>query len=197
MSPFLFILAAEGLAGLIHNVVSSHCFLPFSINDDLHISLLRFADDTMIFGTPSWENIGTLKALLRGFELCSGLSVNFSKSKILGFNMEMDFLQAASDFLFCAINPFPFHFLGISIGCNPRRKSAWSLITSKLRNRLALWKGKYLSLGGRVNSLNSVLNAISLFTFSFYKAPKMVIQEIISIQRAFLWNGHETRKRIN
>ncbi|XP_058753509.1 uncharacterized protein LOC131626685 [Vicia villosa] len=141
LSPFLFILAAEGLARLMHNTLSSHYFLPFSINDDLHISLLQFADDTMIVGTPSWENIGTLKGLLRGFELCSGLSVNFSKSKILGFNVEMDFLQAASDFLFCAISPFPFQFLGISIGCNPRRKSAWSLITTKLRNMLALWRG--------------------------------------------------------
>lgn len=148
-------------------------------------------------GQPYWENIGTIKALICGFELCSSLSVNLSKSRILSFNVDSEFLNAASDYLACDVSPFPFQFLGIKIGCNPRRKSSWSLFISKLRNHLSSWKGKHLSLGGKVTLLNSVLNSIPLFTFSFYKLPKKVIQEIIKIQRKFLWNSQENLRRIN
>lgn len=45
--------------------------------------------------------------------------------------------------------------------------------------------------------LNSVLNAVMLFTFSFSKVPKVVIQEFINIQHEFLWNGRENIRRIN
>lgn len=37
--------------------------------------------------------------------------------------------------------------------------------------------------------LNFVLNSIPIYIFSFYKAPKCVLQEIIRIQRDFLWGG--------
>lgn len=109
--------------------------------------------------------------------------------------MKQNFLFVVSDYLLCAVSPF--NFLGILIGCNPRKGSSWSLVLAKVRTRLASWKGKFLSLGGRVTLLNSVLNVIPLFSFFFYKAPKMVIQEFIEIQRAFLWKGKENIIRIN
>ncbi|KAI5408461.1 hypothetical protein KIW84_054339 [Lathyrus oleraceus] len=46
----------------------------------------------MIMDQPSWENIWTVKAMLRGFELCSSLFVNFIKSRVIGFNVKQDFL---------------------------------------------------------------------------------------------------------
>lgn len=46
-------------------------------------------------------------------------------------------------------------------------------------------------------SLNLVLNSILLFYFSFYKAPKIVIHEIIKIQRTFLWKGDKNKRKIN
>lgn len=45
--------------------------------------------------------------------------------------------------------------------------------------------------------MNSIFNVIPFFFLSFYKAPKVVIQDIIKIQRDFLWCGEEHEKRIN
>ena len=89
------------------------------------------------------------------------------------------------------VSYIPLSFLGIQIVCNPRRLSSWLLVLAKVQNKLVSRKGKNLSLGGRVTLLNSVLNAIPLFTFSFYKAPNFFIQ------CAFLWNGKENTRRIN
>lgn len=124
--------------------------------------------------------------MLHNFEFSSGLSVNFHKSMIIGLNVRQHFLKATSNLLSCALSHFLFSFLGISIDCNPRIRYSWELVLSKLRNRLTTWRGKAFSLGGRVTLLKLVLNTIPMFLFSFYESPRVVINEIKKIQRAFL-----------
>jgi hypothetical protein len=58
-----------------------------------------------------------------------------------------------------------------------------------LRKRLRGWRKRYVSLGGRIVLLNSVLNSIPIFYLSFLKAPAIVLKKIIRIQREFLWGG--------
>jgi hypothetical protein len=65
--------------------------------------MLQFADDTIFMGEGSWKNIWTVKAILRSFELVSGLKINFSKSSIVWINLDDDFVEAASTFLSCSI----------------------------------------------------------------------------------------------
>lgn len=45
--------------------------------------------------------------------------------------------------------------------------------------------------------LNVVLNFISLYLFSYYKAPKVVVFVLIKIQKTFIWKGEETKRQIN
>lgn len=48
LSHVLFILAAEGIADLLQNTRSSHCYRPFSLNNNIHVDHLQFADETTI-----------------------------------------------------------------------------------------------------------------------------------------------------
>ncbi|XP_050909583.1 uncharacterized protein LOC127123404 [Lathyrus oleraceus] len=74
-------------------------------------------------------------------------------------------------------------------------KESWVPIVSKIRRRLAGWHNRLLSIGGRVVLLNSILSNLPIFFFYFYEAPKMVLKEIIKIQRMFLWGGCEDVKK--
>lgn len=65
----------------------------------------------------------TLKAMLTGFELTSGLKVNFSKSCLLGINVSGDFMEMACNFFNCTEGTLPFKYMGLQIGANPRRMS--------------------------------------------------------------------------
>lgn len=47
LAPFLFLIAAEGLAGLVRKGVESGGLSGFPVSDSLSISLLQFADDTI------------------------------------------------------------------------------------------------------------------------------------------------------
>ena len=81
----------------------------------------------------------------------------------------------------------PFKYLGLEVGGNPRKKQFWEPVINKINARLSIWKGRFLSMAGRVCLLKSVFTAIPLFYLSFFKAPILVCNRIISIQRKFLW----------
>lgn len=99
LSPFLFLLVAEGLAGLTRNAVSIGGFRGFHFLDSIRFELLQFAVDTVIICDASWDNLWCIKAISRDFELVSGLRINFNKSMAFGINISEDFLLGASAFL--------------------------------------------------------------------------------------------------
>ncbi|GAU24569.1 hypothetical protein TSUD_149100 [Trifolium subterraneum] len=125
LSPFLFLIVTEGLTGMVRKAVDIGKFKGYKVNDSLDFQLLQFADDTILMGEGSWDNLWTFKTVLRGFELVSGLKINFMKSKLYGLNVEDEFLAAGSTFLSCRSDAIPFKFLGIPVGANPRRRETW------------------------------------------------------------------------
>ncbi|XP_058766944.1 uncharacterized protein LOC131640567 [Vicia villosa] len=171
MSPFLFVLAAEGLTRIMKKAKCEGEFEGFKIGRDCEVELIQFADDTLLVGSASWKNVSTIKAILRVFEAVSGLRVNYDKCRLLGINVGDRFVDAAGSFLSCRIDNLPINFLGISIGCNPGLCSTWAPLITKLKSRLSNWKNRFLSMGGRITLLKSVLSSISIFQLSFYQAP--------------------------
>jgi hypothetical protein len=147
-------------------------------------------------GEGTWDNLWTIKTLLRSFELVSGLKINFVKSKLYGINIDPSFLAAGSTFLSCRSNVLPFKFLGIPVGANPRRRETWKPIVENMERRLSSWSSRHLSYGGRITLINSVLSSLPLYFFSFYKAPKCIIHQLVRKQRNFLWGGGIENKKV-
>jgi hypothetical protein len=190
LAPLLFLLVAEGLGAIMRKAVAVERFKPFLVGrGQLPISILQYADDTLCIGEASVGNLWTLKAILRGFELASGLKVNFFKSCIIGVNISNEFLDMASNFLNCRIGCTPFKYLGLMVGGNPRSLTTWEPMLNTIRSRLGSWGNNFVSLGGRIVLLNSVLSAIPIFYLSFLKMPMKVWREVVKIQRKFLWSG--------
>ncbi|XP_071708444.1 uncharacterized mitochondrial protein AtMg01250-like [Rutidosis leptorrhynchoides] len=85
LSPFLFILAVEGLNILTKATIDKGLFKGVEIGSDkVLLSHLQYADDTMFFGEWSRLNERNLINILKCFELASGLKVNFRKSCLYG-----------------------------------------------------------------------------------------------------------------
>ncbi|MCH80102.1 LINE-1 reverse transcriptase like [Trifolium medium] len=55
---------------------------------------------------------------------------------------------------------------------------------------------RFISLGGRVVLLKSVLNSIPIFYLSFLKMPVKVWKQIVRLQRNFLWGGASQNRKI-
>jgi len=91
----------------------------------------------------------------------------------------------------------PFKYLGLEVGGNPRKRKFWEPVLNKLKDRLSVWKGRFLSLAGRVCLLKSVLTSVLLYYLSLYKAPTSICKSIIKIQRRFLWGWGKENKSIS
>lgn len=90
----------------------------FRVDNENHFEIFQFADDTVLIGDGSWNNLWSIKSLFRGFELVSKLRVNLFKSNIHFYNLHVEVVQATSCFLDCDIGTSLFMFLGIHIGVN-------------------------------------------------------------------------------
>ncbi|KAH1237797.1 hypothetical protein HKD37_08G022300 [Glycine soja] len=83
------------------------------------INILQYADDTVFVGEVAWENVSAVKALLRGFEMASGLKINFTKSQFGIIGGGANWGVEAAHTLNCGQMDHPFLYLGIPIGANP------------------------------------------------------------------------------
>jgi len=183
LSPFLFLLAAEGLNVLMTTVEREHLFNGYDIGDNVEVRLthLLFADDTLIIGEKSWLNVRTMRSVLLLFGELSGLKVNFNKSMLTGVNISESWLSETATMLSWRRGTIPFVYLGLPIGGDSRKISFWKPVVDRIVSRLSSWNHKFLSFGGRLVLLKSVLSSLPVYFLSFFKAPAGIISSIESV----------------
>ncbi|GJT65494.1 RNA-directed DNA polymerase, eukaryota, reverse transcriptase zinc-binding domain protein [Tanacetum coccineum] len=117
------------------------------------------------------SNINTLVHGLECFYRASGLRINMSKSKLMGFHVDSDKVKRAAIKLGCLTFKTPFTYLGSTVGGSMSRIQAWEEVVERVKSRLSKWKMKTLSIGGRLTLLKSVLGSMSIFHMSIFKVP--------------------------
>ncbi|KAK2638365.1 hypothetical protein Ddye_026160 [Dipteronia dyeriana] len=84
LSHFLFNVVVESLSSLLRKAHGLDMIMGISFcNNDVHITHLQFAEDTIVFLKPKMEFLVNAERILRCFELASGLKINFHKSCIV------------------------------------------------------------------------------------------------------------------
>jgi hypothetical protein len=87
------------------------CVVPHLVDGGL--SILQYADDTVVFMDHSLEQACNVKFLLTAFEQLSGLKINFHKNELFCFGVAKDYEQNYSRLFGCEISSLPFNYLGI------------------------------------------------------------------------------------
>ncbi|GJS42587.1 RNA-directed DNA polymerase, eukaryota [Tanacetum coccineum] len=194
LAPYLFILIMESLHISFSRVVSDGFFKGIDIQGSTSISHIFYADDAVFIGEWSEANLVNLVRILKCFYLASGLKINLIKSQLLGVGVPRYIVHQGASLVGCAVLQTPFKYLGISVGNQMSRKSAWENTIQKLHSRLSKWKVKTLSVGGRLTLLKSVLGSSPLYNMSIYKVPKGVLHDMESIRSKF-FNGADLSER--
>jgi hypothetical protein len=68
-------------------------------------------------------------------------------------------------------------------------------VEERLQKRLSGWKGKLLSLGGRLVLINSVLTNIVLYMISFSLLPKGVLHKLDYYRSRLFWQGDSEKNK--
>jgi len=147
LSPFLLLLAAEGLNIVMKALVETETFTGYRVGgaNSVVLSHLQFANDTLLIGDKSWANVRAMRVGLLLFEAMSGLKVNFHKSSLVGVNIKSSWFSEAAFVLGCKVGKIMFLYLGIPIGGDPRRLLFWEFVVNQIKTRLSGWQSR---LGG-------------------------------------------------
>jgi hypothetical protein len=95
----------------------------------------------------------------------------------------------------CGQGQFPIRYLEIPIHYCQLTIAEWKLVEERLQKRLSSWKGKLLSLGGRLVLINLVLTNMVLYMISFFLLPKGVLHKLDYYRSRFFWQGDSEKKK--
>ena len=196
MSPVLFNLVADMLATLITRARDNEQFrglVPHLVDGGL--SILQYADDTILFLENDVGHARNLKLVLCAFEKLSGLKINFHKSELFCFGEAKEKVGEYVQLFGCQEGSFPFKYLGIPMNYRKISNKDWSLIEERFQKKLSSWKGKMLSVGGRLVLINSVLSSLPMFMMSFFRIPKGVLKKLDFYRSRFFWQCDENKRK--
>ncbi|XP_058775087.1 uncharacterized protein LOC131649341 [Vicia villosa] len=141
LSPLLFVIVMEGLTSLMEKETELEEYKGFQFGDNNIVDILHFTDDTIILGDGGVQNLWSLKEILRGFELMSGLK------------------SAPS-----------FKFLGVKVGDSVRKVYMWKDVIRYVRRRLEKWRGRLLSIWWRdLILINDCEGSMGLYVSNMFR----------------------------
>lgn len=199
ISPYLYIMCAEGLSAIIRN---------YEANGLLHgckiargapsVSHLLFADDCYFFFRASKVEAAVMKAILNRYERISGQAVNFSKSSIVFSpnTSQTDREIVCASLQVVEVNK-PGTYLGMPMSIGRNKNEVFGFLTDRVRSKLQGWVNKDISKAGKVTLLKSAAQTIPNFWMSIFLIPTGVCEGIERLMNGFWWGRGANGKGIS
>ncbi|XP_031106167.1 uncharacterized protein LOC116010798 [Ipomoea triloba] len=194
LSPYLFILCAEGLSYLLQNQ---------EIQGNIHgckvargapsISHIFFADDSLLFFRAEVRESEAIKNCLNTYEATSGQAVNLNKSCICFSRNTQDLIKESITGCIGIVNVVGLgKYLGLPLGIGRNKQGIFSYIEAKIKQRISGWNKRILSRAGKEVLLKSIAQAMPTFTMSIYLLPKTLCSNLENTLNKFWWQNKES-----
>ncbi|XP_019179038.1 PREDICTED: uncharacterized protein LOC109174248 [Ipomoea nil] len=197
LSPYLFILCAEGLSILLQQAKA---------RGEIHgvrvargapaIPHLFFADDSLLFFRATQQEALRIKGCLDLYCLASGQLINYEKSvAVFSLNMTPQVRDEVSECLGVHVAHDLGRYLGLPSVLGRNKTAIFKYIEENIRTRMGLWTHKFLSRAGKEVLLKSIAQALPIFTMSSFLLPLRVCDTLEKLFNRFWWGGGGTGSR--
>jgi len=132
LSPFLFVIMAEGLGKAITAAKRDNHIRGLSFKNSPAFTHQQFVDDNMLFGHPSMQEARRIKAILSTFSDASGALINQIKSQIFFFNTLVITQRAIGCIMGFSSASLPSKYLGAPLMASALKHSSWKQLLEKL-----------------------------------------------------------------
>jgi len=195
LSQYLFVLCLERFCHLIKASIGGKKWKPIKISQtEPKLSHICFADDLILFGEASVEKIRVIRGVLERFCVASGQKVSLEKSKIFfSKNVSREMGKLISDESGIKATQDLGKYLGMPILHKRINKDTFGEVLERVSSKLAGWKGRTLSLVGRLTLTKAVLNSVPVHTMSTIKLPQSTLENLIKSLALFF--GAAQRRR--
>lgn len=124
-----------------------------------------YADGIMIFCIGLKSNIRELISICDKYSAISGQIVNNSKSRFFTGSMYVTRITMIANMLGFIVGTVPFLYLGYPIFQGKLKVIHFRMITDKIRNKLATWRGTILSIMSSVQLVKSIIHGMLVYSF--------------------------------
>ncbi|XP_062176146.1 uncharacterized protein LOC133881223 [Alnus glutinosa] len=198
LSPYLFLLCAEGLSALIQTTKREGRIsgVPIAV-EGTRLSHLFFTDDSLLFCRANSMEWSTILELLNLYERASGQQLNAAKTSVFfSRNTRNDFKEWVSSTAgLSAVQGFE-KYLGLPTMVGRSKTRSFASLVSRVRKKLEGWKEKFLSQARKEVLLKAVVQAIPICAMSVFKLPKTLCKQLNYLMSNFWWNHNRESKGV-
>lgn len=190
LSPFLFIIAAEGIGRYFKKELRERKIKGFRLwGNNISVTHQQFVKDIMIFCKVSLREVKMVKEILEVFMEALRTEINKGKSNTFIFNSPETIKTHLTRILGFRKGELPTKYLGTMLDLSSLWVANWKPIIEKLKKRLENWSFRSLNTAARLVLLKTTLQSIPIYPLSVMVLPKRVCTKMNEIYRKFLWGG--------
>lgn len=199
LSPYLFVLCADVLSGLIRAEVTSQNIHGVKIARTApQISHLFFADDILLFSKANKSEAEKIMSILTRYKRASGQVVNLDKSEAtFSRNVPSEDIQTICEIMGVKAVEAQSRYLGFPVPFGRSKKVIFTGVMDRVWKKLKGWKERFLSRAGKETLIKAVAQAIPNYILSWYKLPEGCCNDIDSMLAKFWWGSKEEERKIH
>jgi hypothetical protein len=197
ISPYLFLLAAEGLSCLLNSRLQSSNLKGIKVAPSAPVvSHLLFADDSLLFLRENVENAQKINDVMNIYCCASGQQINMDKSSIhFAKGIPNSTRETIKNLLNVQNESLSEKYLGMPSDVGMSVNGAFKYLKDRVWKRVQGWMEKCLSAGGKEVLIKAVAHAIPTYSMSCFKLPRGLCEHINGIIRGFWWGSKEGKRK--
>ena len=198
LSPYLFLLCAEGLSSLIRREVEIGGMEGLAVSrGGPRLSHLFFADDSLIFCKATMDECNSLQINLQVYEQAFGQQLNHAKTSLFfSSNTLVDVQQEIKNMFGAQVIWQHEKYLGLPLLVGRSKRYSFNDIKEKLSKKLARWKEKLLSKASKEVVIKAVAQAILTYIMSCFKIPNSLCDDMTSMIWNFWWGQKRDERKM-
>ena len=180
LSPYLFLLCAEGFTSLLAKAKNDGKIHGASIcRGAPKVSNLLFTDDSLLFCRATQNEVEVISKVLQTYANASGQCINLEKSSVLfssntSVNQKRDILRILG---VQEVHHFD-SYLGLPTLVGRSKYHTFSYLKDRIWKNMQGWKGKLLSKAGKEILIKAVAQSIPTYTMSVFQLPFKLCDEL-------------------
>lgn len=199
LSPYLFLLVAEGLSGMLKGAEERGDIQGIRVcRQAPAISHLLFADDSLILMKADKKNADNLKNILDRYCANSGQMVSEAKCSIFfSPNTDVDMKAKVCEALNIMTESLNDKYLGLPALIGADRSDCFRHLIERVMAKTKGWKEKLLSMGGKEVLIKSIAQAVPNYAMMVFLLPKNICKGITDVISQFWWGDDENHRRMH
>ncbi|CAN1761930.1 Transposon TX1 uncharacterized 149 kDa protein [Linum perenne] len=197
LSPFFFLICAEGLSLLMKNEEKRGRLQGMRVSGKApRTTHLLFADDSFFFFRVGVRDARALRRVLDTYASASGQLINYSKSGVY-FTSSTDVLlkEATSQILGVTATLDSGKYLGLPSIVGRKKKDTMAFLRERLWTKVNGWRQQFTTTAGREILIKTVAQAIPTYCMNVFRIPLTLTEELERMLNSFWWGTKQTEGR--